>query len=146
MQLHFLDAKVAAILKNSPHSWLTLNWTMILRYLDINDFYLSLINWKTTNNHDVCNSIMKFWWISRKENRAILEKQDGGRYRTFSAWHWPLIILYWYPLAMYQVSCFYHKMHDSSQNCYISASLLGIRQKKKIMIMNFPSVAKSAFH
>ena len=24
---------------------------------------------------------------------------------------------------MYQVSCFYHKMHDSSQNCYISAPL-----------------------
>ena len=27
---------------------------------------------------------------------------------------------------MYQVSCFYHKMHDSSQNCYISAPLLGV--------------------
>ena len=26
---------------------------------------------------------------------------------------------------MYQVSCFYHKMHDSSQNCYISAPLMG---------------------
>ena len=25
---------------------------------------------------------------------------------------------------MYQVSCFYHKMHDSSLNCYISAPLL----------------------
>ena len=25
---------------------------------------------------------------------------------------------------MYQVSCFYHKMHDSSQNCYISAPLI----------------------
>ena len=24
---------------------------------------------------------------------------------------------------MYQVSCFYHKVHDSSQNCYISAPL-----------------------
>ena len=23
-----------------------------------------------------------------------------------------------YQLAMYEVSCFYHKMHDSSQNCY----------------------------
>ena len=30
-----------------------------------------------------------------------------------------------YQLAMYQVSCFYHKMHDSSQNCYISAPLKG---------------------
>ena len=33
--------------------------------------------------------------------------------------------LFCYQLAMYQVSCFYHKMHDSSQNCYISAPLLG---------------------
>ena len=24
---------------------------------------------------------------------------------------------------MYQVSCFYHKVHDSTQNCYISAPL-----------------------
>ena len=31
--------------------------------------------------------------------------------------------MFCYQLAMYQVSCFYHKMHDSSQNCYISAPL-----------------------
>ena len=36
-----------------------------------------------------------------------------------------LIFLFSYQLAMYQVSCFYHKMHDSSQNCYISAPLTG---------------------
>ena len=35
-----------------------------------------------------------------------------------------LIFLFCYQLAMYQVSCFYHKMHDSSQNCYISAPLI----------------------
>ena len=35
-----------------------------------------------------------------------------------------LIFLFCYQLAMYQVSCFYHKMHDSSQNCYISAPQL----------------------
>ena len=34
--------------------------------------------------------------------------------------------LFCYQLAMYQVSCFYHKMHDSSQNCYISAPLKDI--------------------
>ena len=32
-----------------------------------------------------------------------------------------LHFLYCYQLAMYQVSCFYHKMHDSSKNYYISA-------------------------
>ena len=26
---------------------------------------------------------------------------------------------------MYHISCFYHKMHDSSQNCYISTPLIG---------------------
>ena len=31
---------------------------------------------------------------------------------------------------MYQVSCFYHKMHDSSQNCYIPAPLQGSHEKK----------------
>ena len=36
----------------------------------------------------------------------------------------PYFFLFCYQLAMYQVSCFYHKMHDSSQNCYISAPLL----------------------
>ena len=39
----------------------------------------------------------------------------------------PYFFLYWYQLAMWQVSCFYHKMHDSSQNCYISAPLTGIQ-------------------
>ena len=34
-----------------------------------------------------------------------------------------IFFLLCYQLAMYQVSCFYHKMHDSSQNCYISAPL-----------------------
>ena len=37
-----------------------------------------------------------------------------------------LNFLYCYQLAMYQVSCFYHKMHDSSQNCNISVPLIVI--------------------
>ena len=37
--------------------------------------------------------------------------------------------LYCYQLAMYHVSCFYHKMHDSSQNCYISAPLLTVAER-----------------
>ena len=36
----------------------------------------------------------------------------------------PYFFFFCYQLAIYQVSCFYHKMHDSSQNCYISAPLL----------------------
>ena len=35
----------------------------------------------------------------------------------------PYFFLFCYQLAMYQVLCFYHKMHDSSQNCYISTTL-----------------------
>ena len=35
-----------------------------------------------------------------------------------------LICLYCYLIAMYQLSCFYHKMHNSSQNCSISAPLI----------------------
>ena len=62
--------------------------------------------------------------MKKLKKAAILEKQDGGHSKAFSAWHWPLIFLFYYQLAMYQVSCFYHKVHDSSQNCYISAPLL----------------------
>ena len=40
------------------------------------------------------------------------EIQDGGRQGAFLAWHWPSEILIITNLAMYQVSCFYHKMHD----------------------------------
>ena len=47
--------------------------------------------------------------------------------------------LYCYQLAMYQVSCFYHKMHDSSQNCYISAPLF---VHKGIELINLPSIFK----
>ena len=36
----------------------------------------------------------------------------------------PYFFLFCYQLAIYQVSCFYHKVHNSSQNCYISAPLL----------------------
>ena len=48
----------------------------------------------------------------------------------------PYFFLFCNQLAMYQVSCFYHKVHDSSQNCYISAPLIvqmtvsDIRRKK----------------
>ena len=40
------------------------------------------------------------------------EIQDGGRQGAFLAWHWPSKILIITNLAMYKVSCFYHKMHD----------------------------------
>ena len=40
------------------------------------------------------------------------EIQDGGRQGAFLAWHWPSEILIITNLAMYQVSCFYHKVHD----------------------------------
>ena len=40
------------------------------------------------------------------------EIQDGGRQVIFLAWHWPSNTLFSSNLAMYQVSCFYHKMHD----------------------------------
>ena len=40
------------------------------------------------------------------------EIQDGGRQVAFLAWHWPSEILIITNLAMYQVSCFYHKVHD----------------------------------
>ena len=30
---------------------------------------------------------------------------------------------------MYQVSCFYHKMHDSTKKCYISAPLCEVKDK-----------------
>ena len=40
------------------------------------------------------------------------EIQDGDRQGAFLAWHWPSEILIITNLAMYQVSCFYHKVHD----------------------------------
>ena len=40
------------------------------------------------------------------------EIQDDGRQGSFLAWHWPSKILLITNLAMCQVSCFYHKMHD----------------------------------
>ena len=40
------------------------------------------------------------------------EIQDGGRQGAFLAWHWPSKILLITILAMYQVLCFYHKVHD----------------------------------
>ena len=40
------------------------------------------------------------------------EIQDGGCQCAFLAWHWPSKILFITNLGMYQVSCFYHKMHD----------------------------------
>ena len=40
------------------------------------------------------------------------EIQDGGRQGAFLAWHWPSEISIITNLAMYKVSCFYHKMHD----------------------------------
>ena len=40
------------------------------------------------------------------------EIQDGGLQGAFLAWHWPSEILIITNLAMYQVSCFYHKVHD----------------------------------
>ena len=40
------------------------------------------------------------------------EIQDDGRQGAFLAWHWPSEILIFTNLAMYKVSCFYHKMHD----------------------------------
>ena len=40
------------------------------------------------------------------------EIQDGGRQGKFLAWHWPSKILIITILAMYQVSCFYHTMHN----------------------------------
>ena len=71
--------------------------------------------------------------MNKFKKAAILEKkQDGDHKRTFSAWHWPLICLYCYQLAMYQVSCFYHKMHDSSPNCYISAPLIMAHNKDNL--------------
>ena len=42
------------------------------------------------------------------------EIQDGGRQGAFLAWHCPSKFLFITNLAMYQVSCFYHKMHDFS--------------------------------
>ena len=44
----------------------------------------------------------------------------------------PYFFLFCYQLAMYRVSCFYHKMHDSSQNCYISAPLLGVSRIQRV--------------
>ena len=41
-----------------------------------------------------------------------------------------------FQLAMHQVSCFYHKMHDSSQNCYISAPLLSVFGTETIVYNN----------
>ena len=38
--------------------------------------------------------------------------QDGGCQGAFLAWHWPSKILLITNLAMYKVSCFYHKMHN----------------------------------
>ena len=40
------------------------------------------------------------------------EIQDGGRQGAFLPWHWPSEILIITNLAMYQISCFYHKVHD----------------------------------
>ena len=40
------------------------------------------------------------------------EIQDSGHQGAFLTWHWPSKILFITNLAMYQVSCFYHKMHD----------------------------------
>ena len=53
-----------------------------------------------------------------QRNRHYMKKdrhfeiQDGGRQGAFLAWHWPSEILIITNLAMYQVSCFYHKVHD----------------------------------
>ena len=46
------------------------------------------------------------------EKGRHFEIQDGGRQDAFLAWHWPSKILFFTNLAMYQVSCFYHKVHD----------------------------------
>ena len=63
--------------------------------------------------------------LYRKSGRHF-EIQDGGRQVAFLAWHWPSKIFFIANLAMYQVSCFYHKMHVFShirptmytQRCY----------------------------
>ena len=38
--------------------------------------------------------------------------QDGGHQGACLAWHWSSKILLITKLAMYQVPCFYHKVHD----------------------------------
>ena len=62
--------------------------------------------------------------MKKLKKAAILEKNKMAAIRgQFRRGTDPYFFLFCYQLAMYQVSCFYHKVHDSSQYCYISAPL-----------------------
>ena len=61
--------------------------------------------------------------MNKFKKAAILEKTRWRPLEDIFGVALTRNFLYCYQLAMYQVSCFYHKMHDSSQNCYISAPL-----------------------
>ena len=59
-----------------------------------------------------------------KKSSAILDKKKMAAIKGHLQRGTDPYFLYCYHLAMYQVPCFYHKMNDSSQNCYISAPLV----------------------
>ena len=61
--------------------------------------------------------------MKKLKKAAILEKTRWRPLEGIFGVALTLFFLFCYILAMYQVSCFYHKVHDSSQNCYISAPL-----------------------
>ena len=61
--------------------------------------------------------------MKKLKNAAILEKNKMAAIRGYFRRGTDPYFLFCYQLAMYQVSCFYHKVNDSSQNCYISAPL-----------------------
>ena len=69
--------------------------------------------------------------MNKLKKAAILEKTRWRPLEGIFGVALTLIFLFCYQLAMYQVSCFYHKVHDSSQNCYISAPLYMIYYKNK---------------
>ena len=70
----------------------------------------------SANKNDIIMNKLKKADISEKNKLAAI----GGHFRRGTGPYF----LYCYQLALYQVSRFYHKMHDSSQYCYISAPLL----------------------
>ena len=83
---------------------------MVLRYLNITDGFFSKITDENTtfaNNNDIIMNTMKRWPFWNNTRWRPLEDIFGVALT--------LNFFNCYQLAMYQVSCFYHKMHDSSQ-------------------------------